>query len=1025
MGNELPNTRFYVQEAVLVPLTAKNTLQSALMQHGTIRLERGDYKTGNSLSKIVLRSNNRIYGLGNDLPEIEVEPGTTGALVSAVHCTLTFPSSNAITQDNLFRHINYSTIQINGGTLEKNLFFDTSFSKWKVDHSVNGYWRNNRVIRFLNHSASPMLTIQSRAAAKQNNSGNVFLWMNSLGASSEIMNVAGQRDIGMVFIDCESYSTSGGNALTVRDVEDLSIFGTYGSMKTGRTLDHAAVSLWLHGHQMGTYVAPTVIQRAANTGSVITHYNLDMSAPSNEANANASRFRLFTDSSSASKTLLLNEAALPASLTIAQQNALLRATSTSRTSTPWERPKFNPIPNPAGPNWNGNLAGKTSSRATIQAEIDTKGLAVLAPGIYYLDGPLVLGKGKGLVGGGMDNTVLIALNNSIDLVVGGADGGANSIVLADVTLQGGRSGIHHTTNNAQFTDMNLSHVTIRDMADSGIWLENIYAWDNNSIEFLNILNCPAGIKQRAPAGTPTDASPTLTYLDKNVFYQCQFVNCGAALDLVGNRASNGNAWVNCLFKDNTKYAAGLRSHNTAVFANCDFINNNGHPSVNVQGQLYLVSCAFEDTNSGATDFVDGIGISLEGCSFNRNGASGVVISAPNPTWIDLTNPANNNSYRNHNSFFYNCQSSNVPINLMFAGMVVNSIFPDRPDLSVRAAIVSGQGATITTLIPGTVQPADIKPQLLTGATFSSRMVSEVPDVPLVNTPPFLQSGISATPNPAVTGQNIQFFSAGSDADGDSLSYSWSFGDGSIDAGSTVSHAYAQAGNYTASVLILDGKGGALTAEIAITVAQGSNGGGTIPEGDVDGDGIPNNLDEDMDGDGVSNNNEILDGTNPLDPASMLKIPMSVLKLSGSVKFGLAEKDSLSFSGVTPGLPALFSPEGAHAKIDAGGAKAELVLDKRGKSKSTVGTFAISLKPSTRNKATKKIEFKGGNVKFKAQLLRNTWSDDWADEGIVGTQDAKISPVAIVIELALAGRVYTAFVQATFSAKAGKSGKFKK
>ena len=39
--------------------------------------------------------------------------------------------------------------------------------------------------------------------------------------------------------------------------------------------------------------------------------------------------------------------------------------------------------------------------------------------------------------------------------------------------------IHHTTSGAQYTGMTLSHVTIRDMADSGIWLENIYAWDNN------------------------------------------------------------------------------------------------------------------------------------------------------------------------------------------------------------------------------------------------------------------------------------------------------------------------------------------------------------------------------------------------------------------------------------------------------------------------------------------------------------------------------------------------------------------
>ena len=724
VGVEVPHNRFYPQEAFLVTVADRANLQTRLDFHGAIRLEKGDYLYGNSLTTLTVRSGNRIFGLGNDMPTMIVAPGTTAAILSALHGRLIFPASTLVTSQNVFRHITYSNIQIIGATLERNLFLDVSFSRLSVDHSSSGYWSGNRIIRCLNHSSSPMLTLLGRTASRANSHGNVFVWMNSLGATGEIMNIADQRDMNVIYMDFESYYSTGENGLTASRIDDLSIFGTSGLLRTGRSIDHAATSLWLHGHEMGSIVAPTVIQRAANATSVITEFNPDMSL-SNETNTSAQRFQLFSTSSTPT-TRLLNGVTITPPLAATPAAALMRTISTARTDPAWERPTFTAIPDPAGPAWNTDLASKTSSRATIQNEINTKGVAVLGQGIYYLDGPLTIGPRQGLVGAGMDRTVLIAMNTSIDLIASSAQSGAHEILLADLTLQGGRAGIHHTTSGAQYTGMTLSHITIRDMADSGIWLENIYAWDNNSIDFLNILNCPTGIKQRAPSGTVNDSTPTLTYLDKNVFYQCQFVDCQRALDLRGNRASAGNAWINCLFQNNSVYAASMQSHNSAVFTNCDFKNNGGHPMVFAQGQLYMVGCTFDDTDSGVTDFVDGISISLEGCVFSRQGSSAAVITAANPTWIDLTNPANNTNYRNHHSHFFNCLSTNVPINLMFAGLTVNSSFPDRADLSVNAAMVTNEGTTVTTLVAGTVNSSTIRTQLLVGAVFPPSMTAETP-----------------------------------------------------------------------------------------------------------------------------------------------------------------------------------------------------------------------------------------------------------------------------------------------------------
>ncbi len=68
-------------------------------------------------------------------------------------------------------------------------------------------------------------------------------------------------------------------------------------------------------------------------------------------------------------------------------------------------------------------------------------------------------------------------------------------------------------------------------------------------------------------------------------------------------------------------------------------------------------------------------------------------------------------------------------------------------------------------------------------------------------------------------------SASSDPDGDALSFSWDYGDGSqtgFNSQSTTSHTYATGGEYTATVTVKDGRGGSSTASVtfaAVPYAQ--------------------------------------------------------------------------------------------------------------------------------------------------------------------------------------------------------------
>ncbi len=75
----------------------------------------------------------------------------------------------------------------------------------------------------------------------------------------------------------------------------------------------------------------------------------------------------------------------------------------------------------------------------------------------------------------------------------------------------------------------------------------------------------------------------------------------------------------------------------------------------------------------------------------------------------------------------------------------------------------------------------------------------------------------AGPYSGNTGQAIRFDGSGSsDPDGDALTYSWDFGDGSIGTGASPTHTYSAAGRYEVSLVVNDG---ALDSAAATTTAE--------------------------------------------------------------------------------------------------------------------------------------------------------------------------------------------------------------
>lgn len=81
--------------------------------------------------------------------------------------------------------------------------------------------------------------------------------------------------------------------------------------------------------------------------------------------------------------------------------------------------------------------------------------------------------------------------------------------------------------------------------------------------------------------------------------------------------------------------------------------------------------------------------------------------------------------------------------------------------------------------------------------------------------------ITASATTAEVDETITFDVSATDPDGDTLTYSWDFGDSTADDGASVTHAYTEAGTYTVTVTADDGNGGTSTQTQSITVEEGA------------------------------------------------------------------------------------------------------------------------------------------------------------------------------------------------------------
>jgi len=131
-------------------------------------------------------------------------------------------------------------------------------------------------------------------------------------------------------------------------------------------------------------------------------------------------------------------------------------------------------------------------------------------------------------------------------------------------------------------------------------------------------------------------------------------------------------------------------------------------------------------------------------------------------------------------------------------------------------------------------------------TGSDGISSEPIVVPITigpNAPP--SATFSLAPENPVAGQAVTF-TGGSDPDGDFVTRSWEFGDGTTSTGEAPRHRYANAGDYTVVLTVTDAHGAFDTSNQTVTVAEPPADGSPPVEGgtqtfdQLGGSGLPTN-----------------------------------------------------------------------------------------------------------------------------------------------------------------------------------------
>ncbi len=686
LTDNMPVEIDYFAATYVAPENA-STIQSVLNTDGAVRLGAGDYSGSGTLT---LSDNMRLYGYpqnnGTIVGNITIPGGSTNIRIEGINADIDFAPGGVTSNVKLLSVYNCLLTCINC-TLEDSEFVDISRGRTTFDCSSSGYFRNNIFKRVFSQSIDNHVTMIGNITTPSY--GNIELSRVLLTSQYNTTEYNTLDNHTLLGADSEYWSQVDGTgraAFYVRNVGKLKMFNTTGFAFTGAPdIDLEADEILMNRKYLNS---------SGNGGNIIRPGSkfLGINIRNTIANANEANTLTLQAHHNNTSDLTLNGTATNPPIT-GQDAADFTAMIQGTEYTPIAKPNLPTLPNPTGANWATNRTGQADQSAAIQALIDTNGIAELDAGIYYISQPLVLTNKQGIIGKGTGKTAIVGITDDFPLVLAQDDltGGSNltgvNYTLAYLTLQGGSAGLEVNPIGKENVFMQMSNIPWKNLVfrdqNYGIHLNKFYAVDNTFFANLNFVNCNKGIFQDIDYTQPGNTLyPTCMYVDKTVFYRCQFINCGIGLDMIANRANNLNAWIDCKF-DGNDIALNCSQSNGLYVSNSTFTNHTGAAVIGGNAVVSFYGCDF--SGNGVSNVVSA-NFHAEGCNFLDTGVSLQVTNKRAYLWNNIIN-------------------STVPA--IFQGTLINNEVLNRSDLS--KVMVDFVNSTPRTIIDGA---ADAYPQLL-------------------------------------------------------------------------------------------------------------------------------------------------------------------------------------------------------------------------------------------------------------------------------------------------------------------------
>jgi len=675
--DNMPGEDDYLK-AHLYPLAGASVagLQKAIDTYGSVRLENGDYNSKGGV--IYLGSNDKLYGYtsGTSVPPITILQGSIGVLIDGVKANRLNIQPGAPIKGCTFKNMFNTDVILTNSSFENNTLINIK-GRFLWDCSTSGYFRNNTIIKQWIQGGNPQNIFRGNTAAPSY--GNLQIWVNHLtptGHGNEYHNV---QDVTIIGLDSEqwNFSNQSTKAMTyMRNVGDVKItnFGGGNGNSTVKTppFDIQADKLsLLHSNINNSGTLNSSIR--ANTNAFITN------AKSRYTFAGTGYHINLSDGISKYNNSLLTGLVNTLSLVTNLKESIF-----GKEKKPIARPNSPTIPNPTGANWVNDRKGKANQAAYIQGLVDANKIAELPEGIYYIGSTIKLNHDEGIRGAGTGKTAIVGLTDNFPLITFEDANTNKKPYISNITLQGGHTGLKMQPSvpggSLMVTSMAMHDVIFRDQT-YGIHLSRFHGLDNNFFENVNFVKCRIGLFQDPNPNYTGGSTNTMMYMDKNVFYRSQVINCGVGYSMIAKRSNNLNTWVDCIF-DGNAVAADLHANNYPIFANCDFKNHTGDYVVGRQATTSFYSCNF--TNNATKTTLKMVGLNMEGCTISDS--------------MNLLTQVNNNPTSVY------ILNTTIKGNLGFytKGVISNSLIGNNPNLS--KLLININSGILSTILNDTPKP---------------------------------------------------------------------------------------------------------------------------------------------------------------------------------------------------------------------------------------------------------------------------------------------------------------------------------